>query len=122
MPMQRWIASAAGGTSQRLKPAFATIRSRSSKPGAPSEAVLAAAIVSPKDYDYELCLRISGFFRFLARGGRHNQLFRTCIRLRLAAAMALRFAETAIIGLSGLSSRIASQISANLDAMWRRTN
>src|SRR5215472_1973160 len=32
MPMQRWIASAAGGTSHRLKPACAMIRSRSSKP------------------------------------------------------------------------------------------
>src|SRR5579862_4514936 len=31
MPMQRWIASAAGGASQRLKPGPAMIRSRSSK-------------------------------------------------------------------------------------------
>jgi hypothetical protein len=32
MPMQRWIASAAGGTSHRLKPGPATIRSLSRKP------------------------------------------------------------------------------------------
>ena len=32
MPMQRWIASAAGGTSQRLKPACATVRLRSRNP------------------------------------------------------------------------------------------
>src|SRR5215469_1167923 len=32
MPMQRWMHSAAGGTSQRLKPAFATVCSRSRIP------------------------------------------------------------------------------------------
>ncbi len=32
MPMERWIASAAGGTSHRLKPGRATIRSRSRTP------------------------------------------------------------------------------------------
>ncbi len=32
--MQRWIASAAGGTSQRLNPARATMASRDSGPGA----------------------------------------------------------------------------------------
>src|SRR3954451_8658119 len=32
MPMQRWIARAAGGTNQRLNPGPATIRSRSSRP------------------------------------------------------------------------------------------
>jgi hypothetical protein len=42
---------------------------------------------------------ISGFFRFLARGPRHNQPFQTSIRSRLAAATPLRFVETAIIGL-----------------------
>jgi hypothetical protein len=31
MPMHRWIASAAGGTSQRLNPAPATVRSFSRK-------------------------------------------------------------------------------------------
>src|SRR5215468_1916648 len=34
MPMQRWMQSAAGGTSQRLKPAVAMMRSRSRNPGA----------------------------------------------------------------------------------------
>lgn len=34
MPMHRWMASAAGGTSQRLKPGPAMMRSLSSKPGA----------------------------------------------------------------------------------------
>src|SRR4051812_42185461 len=33
MPMQRWMQSAAGGTSQRLKPACAMMRSRSRIPG-----------------------------------------------------------------------------------------
>src|SRR6201991_1575857 len=32
MPMHRWMQSAAGGTSQRLKPAVAIVRSRSRKP------------------------------------------------------------------------------------------
>src|ERR1700755_2786183 len=34
MPMHRWMQSAAGGTSQRLKPALAMMRSRSRMPGA----------------------------------------------------------------------------------------
>ena len=34
--MQRWMASAAGGTSQRLKPGFAMIRSRASRPHRPT--------------------------------------------------------------------------------------
>src|SRR5690242_4416594 len=33
MPMHRWIASAAGGTSQRLNPGLATMRSRSRRLG-----------------------------------------------------------------------------------------
>src|SRR5579871_1174520 len=33
IPMQRWMQRAAGGTSQRLNPAFAMMRSRSSNPG-----------------------------------------------------------------------------------------
>ncbi len=36
MPMQRWIASAAGGTSQRLKPGLATVAARSSQPARPA--------------------------------------------------------------------------------------
>ena len=32
MPMERWMASAAGGTSHRLKPGFAMIRSRERSP------------------------------------------------------------------------------------------
>src|SRR5262245_15764255 len=42
MPMERWIARAAGGTSQRLKPGRARIRSLSSSPatgGLPLKAV-----------------------------------------------------------------------------------
>src|SRR6516165_3295038 len=49
MPMQRWIQSAAGGTSQRLKPAAAIVRSLSRIPTpAPVmvPAVLAVAIYS----------------------------------------------------------------------------
>ena len=52
IPMHRWIASAAGGTSQRLKPGPATMRSRSNKPGVapPMPAVVAEFIfyVPPK--------------------------------------------------------------------------
>src|SRR5580658_3373024 len=39
MPMHRWMHSAAGGTSQRLNPAFATVRSRSSRPAPPPPAL-----------------------------------------------------------------------------------
>src|SRR5262249_55141296 len=49
MPMQRWIASADGGTNQRLNPGFAMMRSRSSIPGAdptPSARGSATAIAS----------------------------------------------------------------------------
>jgi hypothetical protein len=48
MPIQRWIASAAGGTSQRLNPGCAMIRSRSSKPvpGGMTAAFPTPAIVS----------------------------------------------------------------------------
>ena len=44
MPMQRWIASAAGGTSQRLNPGLAMMRSRERSPGArcPTPTVAAA--------------------------------------------------------------------------------
>src|SRR5262249_10478516 len=38
MPMHRWIASAAGGTTQRLKPGRAMMRSRSRMLGAGSKA------------------------------------------------------------------------------------
>src|SRR5262249_55730385 len=45
MPMQRWMQSAAGGTSQRLNPAVAMMRSLSRIPGAAP--VAPRAIVSP---------------------------------------------------------------------------
>src|SRR5215813_6737578 len=38
MPMQRWMHSAAGGTSQRLNPALAMMRSRSRRPIPPTGA------------------------------------------------------------------------------------
>src|SRR5215510_9142169 len=38
MPMHRWMQSAAGGTSQRLNPAAAMMRSRSSRPSVPAGA------------------------------------------------------------------------------------
>ena len=41
--MHRWIASAAGGTSQRLKPGLAMVRSRDSSPD--EVVVLAADII-----------------------------------------------------------------------------
>ena len=46
MPMHRWIARAAGGTSQRLKPGWAMILSLSKIPpaGAPDNVSLAADI------------------------------------------------------------------------------
>jgi hypothetical protein len=42
MPMQRWIASAAGGTNQRLNLGRATIRARSRNPDGPSDAAAEA--------------------------------------------------------------------------------
>src|SRR5208282_4402335 len=49
MPIHRWIASAAGGTSQRLNPGPAMIRSRSKKPPFKVEVRTAAssAMMSP---------------------------------------------------------------------------
>ena len=38
MPMHRWMASAASGTSQRLKPGPAMVRSFSSQPAMPFDA------------------------------------------------------------------------------------
>src|SRR5947209_20233508 len=45
MPMQRWMQSAAGGTSQRLKPALAMMRSRSRSPAAEPTSPPACSIV-----------------------------------------------------------------------------
>src|ERR1700722_15881629 len=45
MPMHRWMQSAAGGTSQRLKPAFAIVCSRSRIPIPPLDTVPALLIV-----------------------------------------------------------------------------
>src|SRR5260370_24051960 len=49
MPMQRWIASAAGGTSQRLNPGFATVLALSRSPAfvAPSKVVPVAVMCTP---------------------------------------------------------------------------
>src|SRR5882757_2957225 len=41
MPMHRWMARAAGGTSQRLKPGPAIVRSRARNPGTGSASVVA---------------------------------------------------------------------------------
>src|ERR1700724_3730067 len=46
MPMQRWMQSAAGGTSQRLKPDLAIILSRSRSPGAEPTSPPACSIVA----------------------------------------------------------------------------
>src|ERR1700737_5441569 len=46
MPMHRWMQSAAGGTSQRLKPAFAIVCSRSRIPAPPPDIVPALSIVA----------------------------------------------------------------------------
>ena len=46
MPMQRWMHSAAGGTSQRLKPGLAMIRSRERSAGEASPAVALAAVMT----------------------------------------------------------------------------
>src|SRR5450432_3906314 len=51
MPMHKWMASAAGGTSQRLKPAPAMVRSLASRPGSPggaSGSFMTADIRSPE--------------------------------------------------------------------------
>src|SRR3954454_21307506 len=45
MPMHRWMQSAAGGTSQRLKPAVATVRSLSRTPAPAPDTVPALLIV-----------------------------------------------------------------------------
>src|SRR3954452_19701536 len=45
MPMQRWMHRAAGGTSQRLNPAVAMVRSRSRKPAPAPESVPALSMV-----------------------------------------------------------------------------
>src|SRR3954447_6937977 len=45
MPMHRWMQSAAGGTSQRLKPAVAIVRSLSRKPAPAPETLPALLIV-----------------------------------------------------------------------------
>ena len=47
MPMQRWMQSAAGGTSQRLKPGLAMIRSLESSAGAASPTLAVLAMVVP---------------------------------------------------------------------------
>jgi hypothetical protein len=50
MPMHRWIANAAGGTSQRLKPGLAIMRSLDKNAGCagePPNAVLVLIVVSP---------------------------------------------------------------------------
>src|SRR5215475_12687901 len=44
MPMHRWMHSAAGGTSQRLKPAAAIVRSLSRKP-VPAPAIVPAPLL-----------------------------------------------------------------------------
>src|ERR1700737_5477306 len=46
MPMHRWMQSAAGGTSQRLKPAFAIVCSRSRIPAPPPDIVPALSMVA----------------------------------------------------------------------------
>src|SRR5687768_2832138 len=45
MPMHRWMARAAGGTSQRLKPGLAMMRSRSRRPTPPIPPVYESAAV-----------------------------------------------------------------------------
>src|SRR6187551_887513 len=45
MPMHRWMHRAAGGTSQRLKPAVAMMRSRSKMPGVPGKAPAVPIVV-----------------------------------------------------------------------------
>src|ERR1700691_2454741 len=69
MPMQRWMQSAAGGTSQRLKPALAMVRSRSRMPGIPPAGIarsndVVVIGVSPLD----------------------SHLFDACYEIRLSAA------------------------------------
>jgi hypothetical protein len=49
--MHKWIASAAGGTSQRLNPGFAMVRSRDNKPGASGTGKVAVlAVMNPPVY------------------------------------------------------------------------
>src|SRR5690242_7881517 len=46
MPMQRWMQSAAGGTSQRLKPGLAIMRSRSRMPASPRPAGFRVTVIN----------------------------------------------------------------------------
>src|SRR5207237_4875629 len=75
MPMQRWIASAAGGTIQRLKPGFAMVRARSSRPapGAGISGVTTWPLIDDLPYaaiGMPLTLGVSQKGRSVARGGR----------------------------------------------------
>src|SRR4051812_20844565 len=58
MPMHRWIASAAGGTIQRLNPAPAMMRSLSSSPGACAPRSGPARPLSPRTLDILLFLQL----------------------------------------------------------------
>src|ERR1700722_18087833 len=50
MPMQRWIARAAGGTSQRLNPGLATVLALSRKPRLEARTSEAIALVMPPPF------------------------------------------------------------------------
>ncbi|MNC43961.1 hypothetical protein D3C75_928500 [compost metagenome] len=52
MPMHRWIARAAGGTNQRLKPGRAMMRSFDRKPGALAKVPAATVLLIGLDPSY----------------------------------------------------------------------
>src|SRR5476649_151963 len=99
MPMQRWMAKAAGGTSQRLNPGCAMIRSRSSSPvpGGMPAALPTFAIVVFSQITFVFCLSPT-----LAALSYASQLF--------AAALKSRFAE--LLGRPDLSRERAHAYSA----------
>ena len=69
MPMHRWIASAAGGTSQRLNPGRATIRSRESSPGAVAMLVADIVLLSPRPPFGPAIIRAMGMERRILGAG-----------------------------------------------------
>src|SRR6267154_2387555 len=87
MPMHRWMQSAAGGTSQRLKPAVAIVRSLSRIPPPPPDIIPASLIVVVIDFylqpPFRACCRFDPVVPVLHAPSSHLQ-FRTifeCARI-----------------------------------------
>jgi hypothetical protein len=85
MPVQRWVESAAGGTSQRLKPGLAMMRRLSRKPG--TDITFAACILCAFLFEHErLFSSDRGVLATTVRQSTHRCLFVTLALLRLKSA------------------------------------